>query len=1186
MSKALFKSTLRAIKYSFSRFVSIVIIVAVGISFFVGFKSGGPDMRATANQYFLDNNLMDIRVQSSLGLTPFDLRELAKIEGVDYLMPAKFVDALVWVNGNVESDIDGSQISARAYGLNLQKFADFCNGTNDGNFINRPTLVEGRYPTAKNECLVDRSKLSTPDSYQIGSTVRLDGGADGDSIFASLDTNEFVIVGVIESPYYLSFERGNTLVGSGKVGTFIYVPEDAFVTDYYTEVYITVKDADRFDAFSQEYFNHLVLVMNEIEKLSQERLAVRANDLNAKLPAQIVEAELQLTSVQAEIDARFGDAKTQLDELKQLVDNGSAIYAQKKREFDEKFGTLQTEINKGGADLQAQINNYNYESNRVAQARLEWNTADAALKEIQRRTASSFSDFEKIESQLAMAQTSVDTTRTLLNTTQGVFESLAKQQQEQLNNPDIQNILGLINDFNPELFASIQSLGAGALALSAMQLVNQEAERIKLDLTAKEQELNIQKSKYDAAKPQVDKLKTQIATAENELASKRTLLDAAEAKLTSVKNVIESYSSQLSSASTDLLMNYTTAQGELILLKNTVDTAPETYEKMKQSYDESVAEAEKEIKLAETKIAGAKSLLGKVGGAKWHVYDRNDTPGYESYSNAIDTVQMVSNVFPVFFVLIAALISLTTITRMVEEDRTQFGTLFALGYQPRSVAMKYIYYALFASIVGSALGLGLGFYVIPKIIFYTWSIMFEMPELIITFPVQYVAIGLLVAMLSTVAAAVFACRKDIRVNPAVLMRPKAPEPGKRVFLERVGFVWKRLGFTSKVTVRNLFRNPKRFFMTLVGMSGCTALLLAATGFYGSVADIMTKQYGSGGIAKYDMQFVFSEAQTSGGSDVLGAITRDSRVASAMLVSMQSFEGGSDRIDEMHDVYVYIPEDAAMLGEYVNLQNRKDKISLTLGDGDVFVTEKFARSTDTRVGDTVFVLDTEGNKTELTVSGIVENYTFSYIYISPSVYQGAFGEDAKYTYAVGKLAEQVKADAATAPSGVSTDKSQLAVDLMAHEGINAVAFTTDTMNMFSEIVRTISLLVMLFIAAAIILAFVVLYNLSNININERTRELATLKVVGFYDNEVSDYIHRENYFMTAISTVLGLVFGIGLHRMIVNFTEVDMVMFGRTVHWFAFVIAAALSILFSILVNLIMRRKIRKVSMVESFQSVE
>lgn len=1160
----------------------MIIIVALGTGFFVGIKAAGPSMSATAEEYFSENNLMDIRVQSTIGLTDNDIDAIAKIDGVNSVMGEKFVDALVLVNGKPEIDIDGSQISTRAYGIDLKMLQEFYYGVENKDFINRPTLIEGSYPTKSNQCLVDASELSAPESYKIGNYIKLE--EDSKTDLSGLSVKEFEIVGIIRSPYYVSFERGNSLVGSGKIGTFIYIPDSAFTADYYSEAYITVSNSDSFKTGSDEYYTHIDTVIEKIKKVSENNVAVRVSELKKELPTQIINAEKDYNSSKASFEKALIDAEKQIAEYQKYVDDPQGAYNEAVGKAAEALGIAESEFNGNSNAYYNAIETYN---NNLE----DYKTAQKLQEERYKAWGEANEQYKSAERLLTTAQNTVNTTKqfvsstnNVITTTNNILTSLEDYQNGKMDNSQISQILMTLQSINPDLYASISSLSAVSMATEAIAMINPY-------LAQQKEQLAVYEAQAEEAQKTLNSYESKFKEAATYLNTAKTALDLADTGLRAAQEQLESFYNQLSGsqneltmAQIELMLSKSEVSNDLDMLKTMIANAPTYLEKAKSEYTSQKASGEVKLAAALNKIENAKKLYKNLDTAKWSVYDRNANPGYTSFENAVSNIKVLSNIFPVIFFLIAALVCLTTMTRMVEEERTQMGTMKALGYSSLSIASKYIIYALFASILGSVIGILIGVYALPFAIYKAYSIMFTLPSLTFSFPVSYIILGTAISLITTLAAAIIASARELKVQSAALMRPKAPKPGKRVLLEKITFIWKHLSFTSKVTTRNLFRRKSRFIMTVIGIGGCTALILGSIGFYSSINNLMKKQYDVNGIASYDVQIVFAENQNDD-SATMKILKDDSRIPDIMLSSMQSVTGGSDRTDKTEDVYLFVPKNYEKLSSFVKLNNRITGSALTLDDTGAIITEQFAKDTDTQIGDSVWVETADGKKISIPVANITENYTFSYIYLSENLYQYLFQEPVAYNYAIGTVEPTVLADSQS-KNNSSTKKSALATELMSYESINAVAYVSDTIDTLNEVIGVLSIIVLIFITAAGVLAYIVLYNLSNINISERQRELATIKVLGFHDNEVSAYIYRENVILTIMGIGLGMLLGIVVHKLLITYCAVDTVMYVQKLSWFSYVIAAVLTAVFAVIVNFIMHKKMRKIDMVESLKAIE
>lgn len=1157
-------------------------MVALGTGFFVGIKSTGPSMSATAWEYFKTNNLMDIRVQSTIGLTDDDLNTIKGVDGVSGAMGEKFVDALVLVNGQPEIDMDGSQISVRAYGIDLNMLQEYYYGGDNANFINRPTLIEGTYPTKANQCLVDASELSTPESYQIGNKITLE--ADANTDLSGMNTLEFEIVGIIRSPGYLSFERGNSLVGSGKIGTYIYIPNGAFSTDYYSEIYVTVDGASKLEPYSDEYTTLVNSVRQKINAVSAQSVSARAESLASSLPEQIAKAETEYNNAKTTVDTQLKQAEEQIALYQKYVDNPDGSYNEAVNSAAEALGIAEGEFNGNTSEYYAAVERYNQYLEAYKSAKTAQSEQAKKLEEAQSQFNSAQNALTSASNAVTTAQQLVTSTQNIIDTTNNILKSLEAYQNGQMDNSQLAQILSTLQSINPDLYQSVTSLTAVSMATEAISLITPYLDEQKSQLASYEIKLKDSQAQLKEYQQQFDTAQAYLSAAKLAYNTADAQLNDAYEQLNSYYEQLEGTKSQLSMAQIELMLNENSVQNDLDLLKTVIANAQTYLDKAQEEYKTAKANAETQLTAAKNKIDNANELLSKLSTAKWNVYDRNDSPGYSSYESAVSNVDVLSNIFPVIFFLVAALVCLTTMSRMVEEERTLMGTLKAIGYSSSAIASKYILYALFASIIGIAVGVVIGVYALPYAIFKAYSIMFTMPNLKFSFPVSYILIGAAISLCTTLIAAGVACAKELKVHPAQLMRPKAPKPGKRVLLEKIPFIWKRINFTGKVTTRNLFRKKARFITTVLGIGGCTALILASCGLYSSINNLMKEQYDDSGICQYDIQIAFAENQ-SDDSAMLEILKNDSRITDIMLSFMQSVTGGSDSTDKTEDVYIFVPKDSEKLSSFVKLQNRTTGGKLTLDDRGAIVTEKFAKDTNTEIGDSIWIETSDGERYNIPVAGITENYTFSYIYMSENLYQYVFQKPVEYSYAIGTLDKSVLDDIGKT-SGEANKKSQLSTELMAYESINAASFSKDTIDTLNEVIDVLSIIIIIFIVAAGLLAFIVLYNLSNINISERQRELATLKVLGFHNKEVSEYIYRENIILTVIGIAAGLILGIFIHKLLLIYCSVDTVMFVQNLTWYSFVIAAALTALFAVIVNLIMHRKMRGIDMVESLKAIE
>lgn len=1182
MTRELFKDTLRTVGRHFSRYISILLIVALGTAFFVGIKATAPDMLSTAETYFRNYNLMDIRLQSSIGFTDADIASIKNIEGIEYAAGVKFTDALVRVNGEPEADIDGTQISTRAYSISPLDISNYVSGVNDGAYINRVRLIEGRYPMSAGECLVDNSRLSTPDSYTLGSVITLENAA-GETPEA-LSTAQFTIVGIISSPYYLSFERGNTDIGSGKIGTYIVIPLEAFSADYYSELYVTVTGSDDYAPFSDAYNAHVAPYVQAIKEVSPTLISDRITELRPQLLTQIQTGEQNIAAAEASFTASVQELDLTISELKQLVDNGDSILEKAQKEFDDTYAAAKTTLNTSTAQYQQAIQDYKAKQQAYEASKTEYDAKRAELNQSRTRYDELNAQYERAYSEIGTLENTVSNTKRLIEAGEAVLNQVSDATANSMSNEQLQSVVTLMQATYPELYAAVKSLTAQGLAAEIVTNLTPYIETQKATLTKAESDIAQNKALLENVKAQLDAKRGELEDATTALASANTSMQQAEKALNSYYEYLTEQGINIKNSDLELEIERLTAEQQLNALKQQIKEAPANLETAQAKREEAQAQYDAAAAYAQMQLSDARNLYSKLDTVQWNIYTRDDTPGYKSYGQSVKNIAVLSNIFPIFFFIISSLVCLTTVTRLVEEDRTLLGTYQALGYTNGAIRSKYIIYTLSACIFGSLIGISGAVFLFPYAINRAYGVMYTLPKLRYLFPFGAAGVGLLIALSSTALVTLLVVNRDLRLHPAVLMRPKAPKAGKRILLEHIRPLWHHLSFTSKVTARNLFRNKSRFFMTVLGIAGSCALLLASLGMHNSISAIKQKQYEKDPISRYDFQIIFDDPQPTGvHSEAFNRTASDVRVSDLCLISMKSMVGSSNRSDDKLDVYLFVPETPDLLPNLISLRERGTGKNITLDDSGAVITEMLAKRTNTKVGDSITFSDAAGKTYSVAVSAIAENYTFHYIYLTPAVYRSATGTEPVYSYAMGNISSVIKDSTQTDLANV---RGMLATDVMKISGVTTMAYTTDTTEAIGQITDALSLVILLFFVSAVILAVVVLYNLSNINIIERTRELATLKVLGFTENEVSRYIRRENIILSLFGIAFGVVLGIGLHRLLITFTAIDTVMYGQTISWYSYLIAVGVTALFIAGVNIVLRRKTQKIDMVLSLKSVE
>ena len=688
-------------------------------------------------------------------------------------------------------------------------------------------------------------------------------------------------------------------------------------------------------------------------------------------------------------------------------------------------------------------------------------------------------------------------------------------------------------------------------------------------LLQQEQTLAAQEEELLSAGRQITDGKSQIAAARSQLDSTKSQITDGKAQILSAWALLNEKEHTLNASKAQLA----SGEQELADGRSKYEQAAKEAEEQITDGQAKITDGEKQLTDARQKIADAKAEIKKIENPKWYVQTREDAlTEYQGYGDNADRMRSIGKVFPVLFFLVAALISLTTMTRMVEEERTQIGTLKALGYGNASIVGKYLWYAILATLTGGVFGILIGEKIIPYIIITAYKILYRhMQDIVIPYNLYYAVAACAAALACTVIATLFSCMKELREQAAELMRPPTPKQGKRVFLERVPFIWKNLNFTWKSTVRNLVRYKKRFFMTVFGIGGCMGMMLFGFGLKDSISAIVPLQYEQ--IQLYDGDVILKEDVTEEERiEVQKELDTDKKVSVTAENLLKNIEVSSG--ESSQEVYLDVPKDVEAFKKFVVIRDRKTKEIYSLGDKGAILTEKAAKLLGVSVGDNLTINTDDGEKTVL-ISAICENYMGHYLYMTSEVYEKTFGEAPAYNSIYYRTQDRTTEEA-----------KDVGENIMKCDGTLSISYTTSLKKQVDHMLESLDIVIIVLIISAGMLAFVVLYNLNNINITERKRELATLKVLGFYDKEVSSYVYRENILLTLIGALAGLLIGKILHRFIVETVEIDSVMFGRNIDPPSFLYAFLLTVAFSLFVNGVMYFKLKKINMVESLKSVE
>lgn len=1083
MKKALNKDILRDILKSKGRYFSIMLIVVLGVAFFSGIKVSPKVMRNTVDNYYDDYNFMDVEVISTLGLTDDDVDAIKKLDTVEGVFPTYSMDVIT----NVK-DQD------RVLKVHALPTDDLSNDNKD--YINRVKLIKGRLPKNSGECVVLKPKYDHL-NLKIGKTLKIKSGTE-DKLSENLKKDNYKIVGLVETPYYLSYEFGNSSIGSGSIDGIMLVPQNDFKTEAYTEMYITAKGAKEQTSFYQDYKDTVKKTEDQIDKITDERIEHRYNEVVGEATDELNKAKKEYNDKKKETEDKINKVEKELKDGKQKIKDGKQELKTKKAETKKQIKDGFKQLDSAEAQLKSGRKQY-----------------EAAKKEFESQKQRANSQISSAESQLAPLKSNIDS-----------LKSNISGLESQLSNPNIS-----------------------------------EEEKASLTRTISKYRENLSalEGQYNTGYANIQSIKNQIKSGERKLARTKSELDRNQRK-------IKTERSKLYTMEEKAEKEFKKAEEELVKNEKKLVDSEKELEKAKKEAKDEFKKAEKDLKEAEDEIK-------KIEKPEWYVLNRDKQYSAAEYGGCADSIDALAGIFPVFFVLVAALVALTTMTRMVDEQRINIGTLKGLGYTPGMIAKKYIVYAMSASAIGSIIGLVVGYTLFPTIIYNAYAIMYTVPKVELRTDFFITVLSIATSIFVTTFAAFAACRRELIEAPAILMRPKAPKNGKRILLERIGFIWNKIGFIWKVTLRNIFRYKKRFLMTVLGISGCTALILTGFGIRDSIQMIVDVQFGE--LNKYSMTASYdSDEKTEDVEYLKSLISNEKGVKEIGMFHNQNAKVMINNKEK--EVTVVIPENKNTFKNFIDLRDRKSHTPIKLDNKGIVISEKAARNLDAKVGDKVKILNENDVSADAVISGITENYVNHYIYMTNDYYKALFNRNADSNRVYGVLDDSVTLD----------QEDKMASKIIDSTCANGTVFTTGIKDGFSDTIKSLNYVVLLMIVSAGALAFVVLYNLSNVNISERIREIATIKVLGFYDKEVSAYIYRENVILTLIGAVVGLGLGVILHQFIMVTVEVENMMFGRLINPLSYAAAFVLTIVMGTIVNLVMNKKLKKVEMVESLKSVD
>lgn len=1066
MKSMMKRNTFREIKKSFGRYFAILAIIALGVAFFSGLKITQSVMVHSADVYLKDLQFYDYRLVSTLGFTEENVEALAEKEDVRAAEGAISAEVLYKDAGENERVIKMHSITEK---------------------VNKLKLIAGEMPQSADECVVD-SALFSEDA--IGSKLVLSENNTTDDL-DKFAYKEYTITGLVQSPCYIQFERGNTSIGNGRISGFAYILKDGFAVDYDTEIYI--KFDEDYDIYSDEYDSYMDAKEADWEAYTKEQADIRYEKI-------VKDAQDELDEKKEELEEKRAEAEAELESAKQQLTDG------------------ETEISDG--------------KNQIASAKTELSAKASELQSGKDALSSKAAELESASQQISGQESALAAKKAEYE--QGLNAYLAAKQQVTDQRNSLEAAKAQLTENTPGYEEMLAQIEAGLT-----EVAGAEAE-----LNAKNAELEAAAGQLSSAESQLAAAKQQIEDGKNALAAAKAELTDGENQLAAAKEQIEEKEDQLEAAETEL------ADGLL-------------------QYQEKQSEFDEQMQDADDQIADAQSKIDEIEKPETYVLDRNTNVGYVCLKNDSGVVKGIANVFPVFFFLVAALICMTTMNRMVEEQRTQIGVLKALGFSEGKIMGKYLFYSGSAAISGTLIGYVLGIHFFPLVIITAYGIVYKMGGIYYVSDPPLALVSLTVAVLCSVGTTWLSCHKELKEVAADLMRPKAPKAGKRVFLEHVPFIWKRLKFLQKVSVRNIVRYKKRFFMMVIGISGCTALLVMGFGVRDSVVAVADQQYEE--IQLYDIGVTLKAGKMPGEADLKSL---DSVLEKENAAGMYAMEKTIDLVTDkgtksIHMVAVENPDE---VGDFISLHTKKQEPIAYPKEGEAVLSKKVAETYAVKKGDTILLRDSDNNEMHLKVTGICENHIYNYVYIAPESYEKQIG-DVVFKNVYVRLPD-------------ASDIHEVSAVLMKADGVTAVTVNSDMLSRISQMMSCMNYIVIIIIICAGALAFIVLYNLNNINITERVREIATIKVLGFYPKETASYVFRENMVLTAIGCGLGLILGKWFHRFVMGEIQIDMVSFNVQINAVSYLFSVLLTMGFAWIVNCMMTGKLERINMAESLKSID
>lgn len=1253
MSMTLLKDTLRLVARNKLRYVSIVVIVALGISFYVGIKSASPQMSSTANAYFNEHNLLDVYVTSRIPFSDDDINRISELKNVDKIVRKRYIDALARVGNVSVVDRNGMELSLRVTEFSAEAAKKYSQtGEADDSYMDRLILVDGRYPEREGECVIDSRAVRLYNDIGIGTEITLNG--DGASVTDTLKSDKLTVVGTVDSPIYISSERGSSQVGSGSLSAFAYADSRSFSTEDYNELLIKIPDSENYDKFSVQYDSIVTELADEINLMSSDIIASKLASIKSEYNGKIADKEKEIADYDASSKSLLENKQKEINDFKKYVNSEDEILSKEKSESEKKKKSTKSALDsekkkyeKLKTDYDANVRKYDGSSQKIdgfmelkklyddlnvkhtsdkknldslesdkndkraemESARSSYNKADSAVKSCENKISSLTgeisqlkSDISALEAQKKTSEDNVKSVENQISDTQKQIDayeakiadetitaaerltlSRLRTRLSELKNRDLPNAKKAVEEKTAQISSKKSSQSSKEETLKKS---NSELPSLKNVRTTAYNALTVAQTSFEGSVSNYETVKKSYDADTATLGKyKKSMnqLTAGQTELTELQKKIESQKKELESRNVSLTvaqLNYSLAvrnsdvkikkaQADLNEAKNRYYTIDNEYTTLKNEVDQKKGNLNGDLKTL-------KNTLKNVESITWNAVSQTNLSGHKSFISSMENINSMSMIFPLIFLFTAMVAGFVIMMKNVEDERNSIGLFKAFGYSNYIIIAKYLLYSTAAWFFGAVIGIVLGTCLLPGVIYSIFGSAYSIPDINIAFNIRYIIRGSLASLATTTAASCIAVIRELRFYPAVLMRPKMISYNRRSLIEYSPSFWGRMSYGMILLVRTISRSRKRVVVGTVAIACCTALILSALGLLNSASDVKKAQYSKNGVFRYDIQMVLNAEQEPGDSLTSDKLEKDKRVKSSMLISNIAYDVSAtqSRWKGFDVAHVVVPADVDSLKNYVHF-----KIVVGTSDirnGGAVISEKMADDLKMKVGSTVYFTDSDSEVHTAKIVGITENYIDHYVYMSPQTYEDTFGRVPSYKYILCLLKDYLTPNEIAVFSG----------DYLKTEEVTGATETEKLSDSVDISINQVLALVILFVAAACILAAIVMYTIANVNISERTHEIANIKVIGFSDSEVLLYVTRENIVSTAVGAIIGLIGGIFLHKALVAYISVGNIMFGSHVFWWSFIVSGLLIVAVALLAAIPILIKINRINMPETLKSIE